>query len=139
MPFPVSEEDVRRTEVEVGRVFPLLYRAKMRRDNGGAVAIEGETWWLIPFRDSSSRKRIARTTNDILWETRETRAADVGFPDDAVAIAQNGAGDYLILLPHDKEADRFSRDARIWRLVGSDMSECVDVDDLFARESEDLR
>jgi hypothetical protein len=59
------------------------------------------------------------------------RSSDVGFPEKGVAIAQNGAGDYIVLLPHETVADRFSVDARIWRLRGAELSEPVNVDELF--------
>jgi hypothetical protein len=71
----------------------------------------GETWWLFPVRDSSSDKAIARTCNDVLYETREAGTRD-GFPSGAVAIASNRAGDLLVLLPDGN--DRFRPSVMRW-------------------------
>jgi hypothetical protein len=131
MPFPVPIAEIEKTERSLRCRFPLLMRSQMMRENGGVLEIGGEAWRLLPFRDGSTRKTLARSTTDILSETQAMRSSGVGFPADGAAIAQNGTGDYLVLLPDEASPERFSSTARIWRLRGADMSGEVDVDELF--------
>lgn len=77
--------------------FPASFRTKMMAENGGEVATPPDAWILYPFYDTSDRKRIARTCNDIGRETESARKW-TGFPPDAIAIGSNGGGDQLILL-----------------------------------------
>jgi hypothetical protein len=89
----------------------------MMRDNGGGFELNDEAWWLLPFRDRSTRKTLARSTTDILSETETMRCSGLGFPSEGAAIAQNGAGDYLVLVPDEESPELFSSVARIggWR------------------------
>lgn len=98
MPFPLDPKYIRETEQKLSTRFPLAYRDKMIRDNGGQIEAADDVWELYPFFDSSDRKRIARTCNDIVRETKQMRDWP-GFPAGAVAIAENGTGDQLIFLP----------------------------------------
>lgn len=41
----------------------------MKRDNGGEVDTDDDTWVLYPFFDNSDRTRLKRTCNDIARET----------------------------------------------------------------------
>ncbi len=54
------------------------------------------------MRDDSDRKRLSRTANDIVRETEAAREWDE-FPADVVAIAGDGSGDALVLLPGSDE------------------------------------
>lgn len=98
MAFPVDEAAISAAEKQLGRSLPADHRERLMRDNGGEVRTLDDIWTLHPVFDESDRKRIARTANHIL---RETAAAKDwwGFPEDAVAIAANGTGDLLVLLP----------------------------------------
>ncbi len=54
-------------------------------------------------RDGAAARRVlaaslARSTTDILSETGTMRRSGLGFPSEGAAIAQNGAGDYLLLV-----------------------------------------
>jgi hypothetical protein len=98
MPFPVDKKFIIETEAKLGMQFPQAYRVRMLRDNGGELSINGDGWQLHPFFDTSDRKRIARTCNDITRETKEAREWR-GFPANAVAIGTNGTGDRLVFLP----------------------------------------
>jgi hypothetical protein len=98
MPFPVSESLLQHTERAMGRKLPLALRNRLERSNGGDVCAAGDVWTLVPVRDDTDRKRLARTANDILSETRQARTWP-NFPADAFVIAQNGTGDLLVLLP----------------------------------------
>lgn len=98
MPFPVDPKYIRETEDRLSVSFPSMFTDRMLRENGGSIKAAGDEWLLYPFLDSSDRKRIARTCNDIVRETRRMREWS-NFPPDAVAIAGNGTADQLILLP----------------------------------------
>src|SRR6476659_6329517 len=98
MPFPIAEQFIVSTERKLGVSFPPGFRARMSRINGGVLFTDEDDWQLYPFFDTSDRKRLSRTCNDIVRETitaREWR----GFPPKAIAIAANGLGDYLVFLP----------------------------------------
>lgn len=97
MPFPLDEEFVLEAEKQLGARFPGAYRAAMIRSNGGEVDWDEQTWWLHPIADTSDRKRLARTANHVLVETRVARKR-VRFPQNGIAIAHNVSGDNLILL-----------------------------------------
>jgi hypothetical protein len=99
MPFPIDEAQIAATEAELGIQFPRSFRMSMASDNGGTVVdpLWSHHWQLHPFRDRSSRKRLARTTNHIVAETAEARDW-LGFPERAVSIAHNGSGDHLVFL-----------------------------------------
>lgn len=100
MPFTIESKYIRATEEKLSVTFPSMFKGKMLRDNGGSVEAADDTWELYPFFDSSDKKRIARTCNDIVRETRKMRDWP-RFPAAAVAIAHNGTADQLILLPKD--------------------------------------
>jgi hypothetical protein len=98
MPFPVDIKHVNDAEAKLGVRFPPSFVVKMTKLNGGSVTTAIDSWELYPFLDSSDRKRLARTCNDIVRETKLARQAPQ-FPRDAVAIGDNGGGDHLVLLP----------------------------------------
>lgn len=97
MPFALDEMFVRRAEEQLGAALPDSYRRRMMAKNGGGLNRGADDWTLYPIRDSSDKKRLARTCNDILVETGSC-AAWAGFPPHALAIAGNGDGDQLVLL-----------------------------------------
>lgn len=100
MPFPLDESFIVRAEKALGAALPAPYREMMIEENGGRIALGNEQWWLHPVLDTSDRKRLKRTCNHVLHET-ETRAGYGGFPEGALEIAKNGAGDALVLLKED--------------------------------------
>lgn len=110
MAFNLSEQYVLETEVALGATLPDSYRAAMISNNGGTVEAAGEDWELIPIRDASDKKRLARSCNDIVRETTSFREWS-GFPEDAVAIAANGSGDCIVFV---REGDRFNPQPHIW-------------------------
>ncbi len=111
MPFPLDSQFVRLAQQKLGRTLPLGYVARMCRDNGGEVSAGTDVFNLFPIHDSTNRKRIARTCNDIIRETASAREWP-GFPAEALAIGDNGGGDKLVFLP-DPAAPRFA-DAVYW-------------------------
>ena len=98
MGFPTTDECLRKTEEALAVQLPAELRARLRRDNGGEVEAADDVWQLFPVQDTTDRKRLSRTANHVVRETAEARKWP-GFPPAAVAIASNGAGDYLILDP----------------------------------------
>ena len=98
MPFPVAEQFIAETERKLGVSFPTAFRTRMSRNNGGELLTDEDDWQLHPVFDTSDRKRLSRTSNDIVRETASAREWH-GFPAEAVAIAANGSGDRLVLLP----------------------------------------
>lgn len=96
MPFPLDPKYIEETEKELGVIFPPLYKTKMINENGGEAGTEDEGWSLFPFFDKSDDKRISRTCNHLILETKNAREWN-NFPQNAVAIGENGCGDFLIL------------------------------------------
>lgn len=97
MPFDLLEKYILMAEEKIGASLPSSYRNKMMSANGGTVSASSDHWTLHPILDSSDRKRIARTCNDILRETASMKDW-VGWPENAIAIAANGGGDALVFL-----------------------------------------
>jgi hypothetical protein len=97
MPFNLAERFISTAEEKLGAPLPHSYRQAMMASNGGDVAVYNDIWNLHPILDSSDRKRLSRSCNDILQETRLMRDWP-GWPENAVAIAGNGSGDKLLFL-----------------------------------------
>lgn len=98
MPFPIDIKYVNETERKLGVKFPASFVVRMVKNNGGEVSTPPDAWQLYPFLDSSDRKRLARSCNDIVRETAKAKEWP-DFPPEAVAIGSNGCGDQLVLLP----------------------------------------
>jgi SMI1 / KNR4 family (SUKH-1) len=113
MPIPITGAQISKTEAKVGFRFPLGLKSRYLKDNGGEVDVAGENWWLIPFFDSTDRKRIARTCNDIARETAKMREWQ-RFPVDAFVVAQNGNGDYLIVRPEADDSRELAETIYFW-------------------------
>ena len=112
MPFPLDRRFVLKAEEKLGRALPLGYVEHLCRNNGGEVAFETDEFTLYPIQDTSDRKRLSRTCNDIVHETR-LASKWKGFPDGAVAIGANACGDKLIFLPDPQQA-RFADTVYWW-------------------------
>jgi hypothetical protein len=126
MPFPLSDEELRKTEKEIGAELPSSYRNGMMIDNGGFIKVRGEEWQLFPIRDQSSRKLITRTANHILEETKSAQEW-AAYPENALAIAANDYGDLLVML---RTVKGFEPQVFLWshedgsiELVANDFSE----------------
>jgi len=98
MAFPVSEDKIMDAETALGMRLPDPLRNRLKIQNGGEVSASDDNWLLYPVHDASDKKRLSRTANDIVTETKNARKWR-GFPPGAVAIAANGSGDLLILQP----------------------------------------
>ena len=111
MPFPVEAKHIEAAEQELRRTLPEALRARLRRDNGGELEGDDEDWQLHPVWDPSDRKRMARTANHVLRETRSARGTP-GFPPEAIAIAANGCGDFLVLRPGQDTLERWDHETQ---------------------------
>ena len=97
MAFPVSEDKIIEAETALGRRLPDYLRSRLQKLNGGEIALADDIWMLHPVRDNSDRKRLSRTSNDIILETKTARGWR-HFPTDGIALASNGCGDRLVLV-----------------------------------------
>jgi len=103
MAFPVEEKFIEIAEAELGVRFPESFRNKMMKLNGGCVQFPNEDevdedevsyYELNPFYDTSDKKRIKRTCNSIIHETKTYRD-DYGLPQNLIVLADND-GDLLV-------------------------------------------
>ncbi len=122
MPFPLDSKHIIETEQELGVVFPDSFKSKMTIENGGELMTEDNDWQLFPFFDKSDNKRMSRTCNHIVLETKQARAWD-NFPDNGIAIASNGSGDNLILLPLDNDNKKLREEIYLWQHETGDIQE----------------
>jgi hypothetical protein len=113
MPFPIDLNFINETENELGVVFPEKFKAKMVIENGGELITEDDEWQLFPFLDKSDNKRMSRTCNHIILETKQAKEWD-DFPYNAIAIASNGCGDYLILIPTESNPNKLNEEIYLW-------------------------
>ena len=104
MPFDLNESFVVAAEEKLGAKLPYSYRQAMKKSNGGAVHADGDVWHLYPILDSSDRKRLKRSCNDILYETKFMQGWP-GWPENALAIGSNGTSDRLVLLKNGRLHD----------------------------------
>ncbi|XLS28888.1 SMI1/KNR4 family protein [Flavobacteriaceae bacterium M23B6Z8] len=96
MPFPVDQEYIKETELELDVKFPSEFKSRMSKANGGELFMPNFEFELYPFFDKTDRKRISRTCNHIGLETKNVREWD-GFPEYGIAIGADGFGNKLIL------------------------------------------
>ena len=130
MPFPVDIKYIIETEHQLGLVFPESFKAKMLKENGGELTTEDDDWQLFPFFDKSDNKRISRTCNHIVLETKQARSWD-NFPNNGVAIASNGSGDNLILVPIDNDSEKLNEEIYLWLHETGEIEKLADsIEDL---------
>ena len=112
MAFPTTEAHVEAAERELGIKLPHEYRLRLIGRNGGELTTAGDDWEVFPVFDSTDRRTAGRSSNHIVVETRNARRWE-GFPNDAVAIASSGTGDYLVLLPA-RSSGRLDPQVHVW-------------------------
>lgn len=113
MPFPIEEEYIVATEKELQLIFPQSFKNKMIEENGGELFVVDHNWQIFPFFDQSTPKRKMRTCNHIVRETKLAQEWN-GFPESAIAFAQNGCGDYLIFLPDPHNPNVLAESIFVW-------------------------
>lgn len=104
MAFPTTEANVEVAEKELAVRLPREYRNRLIAVNGGELTTGGDNWKVFPVLDTSDQRKAKRSANHVVLATLEARARD-GFPEDAVAIAENGSGNFLVLLPRKGRLD----------------------------------
>jgi hypothetical protein len=104
MPFPVEVALIHEAERQLAWMLPMDLRVRLHRNNGGEIRAADDVWQLFPVFDPSDRRRITRTANHIVRETQAARAR-ARFPDGAIAIADNGGGDLLIVRAGSEEIE----------------------------------
>jgi SMI1 / KNR4 family (SUKH-1) len=107
VPFPVGEDRIEEAEAQLRRPLPAALRHRLMRDNGGKIVVAGypgddPIWSLHPVWDPSDRRRMARTANHIVSETRAAHKGIAHLPAGSIVIAHNGSGD-LLLIPVDRD------------------------------------
>ena len=128
MPFPVAEGDLVAAESALGGRLPDALRLHLMRDNGGDVATEDDDFELFRVLDTSDPVRRARTSSrDFVSENTSLREW-TRFPADALAIANNGTGDALVLL---KEGASFGELVYLWQHGTGDLTLVGRVTDLL--------
>ena len=110
MPFTLDDKFLLSAEEKLGAKLPDSYRQAMMAANGGEVASGLDDWYLYPIMDSTDRKRLARTCNDVVAESMRLAGWE-RFPRQALAIANNGEGDQLLFLRSD---DRYGPAVYCW-------------------------
>ncbi|TMN88087.1 SMI1/KNR4 family protein [Pseudoalteromonas phenolica] len=110
MAFNLEEKFLLQAEEELDAVLPQNYKASMQNNNGGEIEVAGDVWEQYPIFDTSDRKRIARTCNHIIAETRSCEGFG-NFPNNALAIAGNGCGDQLVLI---KQSNSYMDSIYVW-------------------------
>ena len=81
MPFPVDVSLIQEAERQLGRKLPPDHRVRLHRLNGGNIQAVGDYWNLFPVWDSTDRRRMTRTANHIVRETKAAREGAAGFPE----------------------------------------------------------
>ena len=81
MPFPVDVSLIQEAERQLGRKLPPDHRVRLHRLNGGNIQAVGDYWNLFPVWDSTDRRRMTRTANHIVRETKAARKERQGFPE----------------------------------------------------------
>lgn len=125
MPFPVDKKYIQDAEKELGLIFPNVFIEKMCEENGGELETDEDAWQLFPFFDQSDSKRISRTCNHIILETNNAREWAT-FPEDAIAIGENGCGDYLILTTDPLNDKQLLDTIHVWRHETSEIETIAD-------------
>jgi hypothetical protein len=131
MPFSVDNKYIMEMEQELGVIFPEKFKSKMAKENGGELLTEDDDWHLFPIFDRSDRKRISRTCNHIALESNQAKLWE-NFPANGIAIASNGSGDLLLLLPTKEDNKKLSDQIWIWFHESGEIEQIADnIDELI--------
>jgi hypothetical protein len=111
MAFNLDMKFIELLEKELNAILPLEYKDEMAISNGGVIFIDDEDWEIFPIKDTTSKKRLSRTINDITYENKKM-AKWKFFSSYYLGIASNGMGDVLIL---NKDDDNYKNEIYIWK------------------------
>jgi hypothetical protein len=109
MALPTVESCVAEEERLLGRRLPRLLRARLLLENGGEVRCDGEVWYLHSVLDARERGTAKRSASHIAAETDYCKGWP-GFPAGAVAVAEDGTGDRLVLLAGSDDVVRWDHE-----------------------------
>ena len=98
MAIPTTNACVAAEERLLGRPLPPRLRDRLVCENGGELRCDGEVWQLHPVWDPGDARTARRSANHIARETDAARQWR-GFPENGVAIGEDGSGNRLVLLP----------------------------------------
>lgn len=119
MGLPTTSEKILEEETRLDCEIPEIIKSIILKNNGGAECYAGderdEFWILFSVKDTRTRKHASRSANYIERET-ESAKTWANFPDEAVALGENGSGDYLITF-------KKSACIYIWRHESGEISE----------------
>jgi len=112
MAFDLAEIFLIQAEQELNILqFPASYRNSMMRNNGGFFEYGTEdsdafvSFNLYPIADNSDRKRLSRTCNSVVKETKSTRE-NFDFIENFIQIGDDeGAGAYYFKINDDRSVD----------------------------------
>src|SRR5689334_24455597 len=119
MPFPVEVALMHEAERRVGRKLWMDLRVRLHRENGGEVWALDDMMQLLPVLDASDLRRIARTANHVVRGTQVARER-AGFPEGAIAIAEDGGGNLLIVRAGSDEVEFWDHETGESRVVDVD-------------------
>ncbi|MBK1792182.1 SMI1/KNR4 family protein [Persicirhabdus sediminis] len=94
---PIDLKFIEEAEFDLGIKFPVAYRRKMMRHNGGSVLLKSECYQLHPFLDSSDECSTQNTSQSVVRQTQLERLAQK-LPDDIIVIGRSDEGHLLVLL-----------------------------------------
>ena len=118
-----GDAEIARAEGALGAVLPTGLKSVWVQRNGCDLTLEdvacGDYWRLFPVRDERSRKALGRTAVDIVVEQQGAKQWS-GFPVNALAIASNDSGDFLVLL---KTGASFGETVYLWDHESTDLVE----------------
>ena len=113
MAFPTDIKYIETAEKALGVSLPSAWRCRLLSSNGGELYLAEEDWTVFPVFDTSDRKKTSRTANHIVRENQSAREWR-GFPPAAIAVAENGSGDYLVFLPSQSSPGVLDEKLLLW-------------------------
>jgi hypothetical protein len=113
MAFRTDIQFIETAESALGVSLPSAWRNRLLSSNGGELFVADEDWTIYPVFDTSDRRNASRTANHIVRENQSAREWR-GFPSAAIAIAENGSGDYLVFLPSQSSSGTLDERVLFW-------------------------
>ena len=111
MALPTHQKSIDNAEASLGLSLPAWLKERLIRENGGEIETGEDIWQLFSVLDTSDRKTASRSATNIVSETKSAHTW-TGFPPNAIAIADNGTGDLLILLAD--ESGQLGPEVYLW-------------------------
>lgn len=111
MALPTERSYIEKAESILGKKLPSWLVERLLNENGGEIVTDDDDWQLFSVLDNRDAKHLKRSAMQIITETQTAKTWE-DFPQDAIAIAENGMGDRLILLPEDEQS--FGETVYLW-------------------------